>query len=152
MTILLPLVGFLFISLLVYAGAMALAPSGGDRHRSAGSARSRRRASIAERRAAVRPYGLAALKRMGAMAPRSTKELGKLQQRLVIAGYRSREALVVFFGIRLGLAVALLRGRSDADVRPSESDAGARRLRRRLRAAQHGRWRAWPKHGSTGCG
>jgi tight adherence protein C len=48
---------------------------------------------------------LSALKRMGAMAPRSTKELGKLQQRLVTAGYRSREALIVFFGIRLGLAV-----------------------------------------------
>src|SRR4029079_8837004 len=46
-----------------------------------------------------------ALKRMGAMAPRSTKELGKLQQRLVTAGFRSREAIVVFYGVRLGAAL-----------------------------------------------
>jgi tight adherence protein C len=42
---------------------------------------------------------------MGAMAPRSEKEMGKLQGRLITAGYRSREALVIFFGLRLGLAV-----------------------------------------------
>jgi tight adherence protein C len=46
-----------------------------------------------------------ALKRMGAMAPRSAKELGKLQQRLITAGFRSREAVVVFYGARLALAV-----------------------------------------------
>src|SRR5207253_4495230 len=45
------------------------------------------------------------LKRVGAMAPHSTKEMGQLQQRLVAAGYRSREALVVFFGIRVAFAV-----------------------------------------------
>ena len=39
------------------------------------------------------------------MAPRTLAEVGKLQQRLITAGYRGKEAIVVFFGIRLGLAV-----------------------------------------------
>src|SRR5258705_7190018 len=45
------------------------------------------------------------LKRMGNVAPRSVSEMGKLQQRLVAAGYRSNEALIVFFGIRLACAL-----------------------------------------------
>jgi tight adherence protein C len=104
MTILLPLVGFIFVSLLVIAGAMALAPSGATAiQRRLGEVTSVRTDQADEPppdRTVVE-----ALKRMGAMAPRSAKELGKLQQRLVTAGYRSREALVTFFGIRLALAV-----------------------------------------------
>jgi len=103
MTILLPILGFLFISLLIYAVALALAPAHG-------ATIERRLGEVTAARsdrgdAPVDHAVLSALKRMGAMAPRSTKELGKLQQRLVTAGYRSREALIVFFGIRLGLAV-----------------------------------------------
>jgi len=45
------------------------------------------------------------LKKMGNVAPRSAKEVGKLQQRLITAGYRNNEALVVFFGIRLACAL-----------------------------------------------
>ena len=41
------------------------------------------------------------LKKIGNMAPQSRKEMGKLQARLVAAGYRSHEAVTVFFGIRL---------------------------------------------------
>jgi tight adherence protein C len=104
MTILLPLVGFVFISLLVVGGAMALAPGGG-------SALSRRLGEVTSARTDHHEEPppdrtvIDALKRMGAMAPRSARELPKLRQRLVTAGYRSREALVVFFGIRLGFAV-----------------------------------------------
>jgi tight adherence protein C len=104
MTILIALVGFIFISLLVIAGGMALAPSGG-------TAIERRLGEVTSARAdqsddtPTDPGVLKALKRLGAMAPRSTKELGKLQQRLIVAGYRNREAMVVFFGIRLGMAV-----------------------------------------------
>ena len=105
MTIFIALIGFLFVSLLVVAGAMALAPSGGGsiarRLGEVTSARVDHTDDAPPDRTVV-----AALKRMGAMAPRSTKELGKLQQRLITAGYRTREAMVVFFGIRLGLAVA----------------------------------------------
>jgi tight adherence protein C len=46
------------------------------------------------------------LKRLGNMSPKSISEMGKLQQRLVAAGYRSKEALVIFFGIRVGVGLA----------------------------------------------
>jgi tight adherence protein C len=104
-TIFIALIGFLFVSLLVVAGAMAFAPSGGGlvarRLGEVTSARIDRGDDAAPPDKTV----VAALKRMGAMAPRSAKELGKLQQRLIIAGYRKREAIVVFYGIRLALAV-----------------------------------------------
>jgi tight adherence protein C len=104
-TIFIALIGFLFVSLLVVAGAMAFAPSGGGlvarRLGEMTSARIDRGDDAAPPDKTV----VAALKRMGAMAPRSAKELGKLQQRLIIAGYRKREAIVVFYGIRLALAV-----------------------------------------------
>ena len=106
MTILIALVGFIFISLLVIAGGMALAPSGGTAiERRLGEVTSTRVLDQTDDTPAD-PAVLKALKRMGAMAPRSAKELGKLQQRLVVAGYRKREALGVFFGIRLAVAVA----------------------------------------------
>ncbi|MGE5359415.1 MAG: type II secretion system F family protein [Bacteroidales bacterium] len=46
-----------------------------------------------------------ALKRMGTKVPRSPSEMGKLRLRLVQAGYRGDEALAVFFGIRLAVAL-----------------------------------------------
>jgi tight adherence protein C len=48
-----------------------------------------------------------ALKKVGNVAPRSTSEMGKLRQRLVAAGYRSHEAVIVFFGIRAAVALAI---------------------------------------------
>ena len=45
------------------------------------------------------------LKRVGSVAPRSESEMGKLRQRLVAAGYRSHEAVIVFFGIRAACAL-----------------------------------------------
>src|SRR5436190_7471605 len=47
------------------------------------------------------------LKRMGARAPNSAKELSKLQLRLVQAGYRGGEALPIFLGIRVACALAM---------------------------------------------
>lgn len=47
------------------------------------------------------------LKRLGNAVPRSTSEMGKLQTKLVRAGYRGHEAIAVFFGIRLGVAMLL---------------------------------------------
>lgn len=104
MTLLLPVIGFIFVSLLVAAAAMALSPSGA-------AAIERRLGEVANAR--VKPLTdpdeeraiVSALKKIGAMAPRSTSELGKLQQRLVTAGYRKREAVVVFYGIRLGVSL-----------------------------------------------
>jgi tight adherence protein C len=45
------------------------------------------------------------MKRIGDIAPKSPSEMGKLQQRLVTAGYRKSEALAIFLGIRFGLAI-----------------------------------------------
>jgi tight adherence protein C len=104
-TLLLPLLGFVFVSLLVMAAAMALAPSGGG-------AIDRRLEELAG------PGGIAeaepgyerlvgALKKLGKSVPRSPSEMGKLQQRLVTAGYRNNEAVPVFLGLRIGFALLL---------------------------------------------
>src|SRR5438874_6885106 len=102
--LLLPLAGFLFISLLVVAGAMFLSPDG-----TATIERRLVEVSAARSNAGLdadqdRPM-MAMLKRVGAIAPRSVSEVGKLRQRLITAGYRGKEAIGIFFGIRLALAV-----------------------------------------------
>jgi tight adherence protein C len=104
--ILLPILAFIFGSLLVAAAAMALSPS---------------KASAIERRlgevtgagpkapvedAAYHKAVMQSLKRLGSLAPKSPTEMGKLQKRLVAAGYRSNEALVTFAGLRVGTALA----------------------------------------------
>ena len=105
MTLLLPLMGFLFVSLLVTAIGLAMA----------------RGETAIERRLGELGVGgslppvpsvsnermLNMLKRVGKAAPKSASELGKLRQRLVASGYRGSEALPVFFGIRLTLSLGL---------------------------------------------
>jgi tight adherence protein C len=103
---LLPLVAFLFAALLVAAGAMAFSSN-------ASTTIERRLGELtiggaADAKTETPEYTKAivdALKRVGAVAPKSASETGKLQQRLVAAGYRSKEALIVFFGIRLACAL-----------------------------------------------
>jgi tight adherence protein C len=103
-TILLPLLAFVFGSLLVTAVTYALtARSAGmdDRLRDVvGLEPQTVDANAASAQIA------AFLKRMGERVPKSTKELGKLQLRLVQAGYRGAEALPVFLGIRVGCSIA----------------------------------------------
>jgi tight adherence protein C len=107
-TLLLPLLGFVFISLLVTAAAMALAPSGGG-------AIDRRLEELAGPGGAVAEIEsgagyerlISGLKKLGKSAPRSASEIGKLQQRLITAGYRSNEAVPIFLGIRIGVALLL---------------------------------------------
>jgi tight adherence protein C len=102
--ILLALLAFAFASLLVTAGAMAFAPGTNTIER--------RLAELTGKPADHRAdeprmqHVLGALKKLGTSAPHSAKEMGKLQERLIQAGYRSHDAIVVFFGIRI--AVALL--------------------------------------------
>jgi tight adherence protein C len=105
-TLLLPLLAFLFVSLLVAAAALSMAP---------------RSAAVIERRLdelrtsapvhlgdddGYAPKIARTLKRIGDVAPSSPSEMGKLQHRLVAAGYRGMEALPVFVGIRVCCAVA----------------------------------------------
>jgi tight adherence protein C len=103
-TLLLPLLAFLFASLLVTAAALALSPNAA----STIEQRLGEVTGVPMNRAEETAYGKAVvdtLKRLGNMAPRSAKEVGKLQQRLIVAGFRNSEAIVVFFGIRIGVAL-----------------------------------------------
>ena len=103
--VLLPILAFVFASLLVAAAALALSPNS--------AATIERRLAEATGTPVKRPFEdsgydkvvVDTLKRLGNMAPRSPAEMGKLQQRLVAAGFRSSQALVVFFGIRVGVAL-----------------------------------------------
>jgi tight adherence protein C len=99
--ILLPVMAFVFVSLLAYAAYIAFAPS------LAGNVE-RRLAEIGGNNAAVEapPWErlAATFKRMGQVAPQSPSEMGKLQRRLVAAGYRNNEALIVFLGVRVACA------------------------------------------------
>lgn len=106
MTILLPLLAFVFASLLVAAAAMALAPS-------AASTIEQRLDEIVDRRdrpADESRYAKAFVglfHRLGTMAPRSVAETSKIQQRLIQAGYRRSEALIIFYGVRVGASLVL---------------------------------------------
>ena len=104
MVILLPVMAFAFVALLAYAAYIAFAPS------LAGHVERR----LAEIGGSTMPVEApswermsATFKRMGRVAPQSPSEMGKLQRRLVAAGYRNSEALVVFLGIRVACAATL---------------------------------------------
>ena len=102
----LPLLAFIFGSLIIAAAAIAFLPN---------------RAAVIDRRLEEltsgrgggdelkprfqRLIGLA--KRIGEKAPRSPKEMGSLRLRLVQAGFRRDEALTIFFGIRVMFAFVL---------------------------------------------
>jgi len=104
---LLPVLAFLFGSLLIAAAAMAFAPAASATiERRLGEVTGRRVKASADDPGYDRVM-IDTLKKIGAMAPQSRSEMGKLQQRLVTAGYRSQEAVAVFFGIRLGCALAV---------------------------------------------
>ena len=105
MTMLLPLLAFVFGSLLVTAVTYALTT------RSAGL-NARLRDVVgggAQAEAAIPDQSneqvVAFFKRIGEKAPQSPKELGKLRLRLIQAGYRGGEALFVFLGIRVACAL-----------------------------------------------
>jgi tight adherence protein C len=106
-TLLLPVLAFVFGTLIVGASALVLMP---------------RRTAAIDRRLDELTMGrgeeveeekprlqrlLGVIKRVGEKAPQSTKELGTLRMRLVQAGYRRPEALTVFFGIRVLFALGL---------------------------------------------
>jgi tight adherence protein C len=104
---LLPLLAFLFGSLLIAAAALALAPAASATiERRLGEVTGRRVKASSEDPGYDRVM-IDTLKKFGAMAPQSRSEMGKLQQRLVTAGYRNHEAIAVFFGIRLACALAV---------------------------------------------
>jgi tight adherence protein C len=101
---LLPLLAFLFGSLIIGAAVFVFLPN---------------KAAAIDRRLEELTLGrdeeekprfqslVALFKRVGEKVPRSTKELGPLRLRLVQAGYRREEAITIFFGIRVMFALAL---------------------------------------------
>jgi tight adherence protein C len=102
-TILLPLLGFAFVSLLVTAGAMALSPgSAAVIERRLGEIG---RPGIAPRERARLDRAVDTLKKIGSAVPKSPSEMGKLQLRLVHAGFRRQDAVAIFLGIRAGVAL-----------------------------------------------
>ena len=102
----LPLLAFVFGSVLIGAAALLLLPN-------RAAVIDRRLEELAAGRGSaeeIKPrfqklIGLA--KRVGEKAPRSPKELGSLRLRLVQAGYRREEALTIFFGIRVLFSLML---------------------------------------------
>jgi tight adherence protein C len=105
-TLMLPLLAFVFGTALVAAAAYAFLPS---------------RAAAIDRRVDELMFGreeeveekprfqsfIGAMKRLGEKAPHSPKEMGNLRLRLVQAGFRREEALTIFFGIRVTFALGL---------------------------------------------
>ena len=105
MVILLAILAFVFASLLVTAGALAFAPGGNatiERRLGELTGRAMKEADEARLQRVV-----GALKRLGQAVPHSPNEMGKLQQRLVRAGFRSHDAVIIFFGLRIGVALLL---------------------------------------------
>jgi tight adherence protein C len=101
----LPILAFVFGSLIVAAAALLLMPS-------KAVAIDRRleelmpgRENVEERKMSEPLVKL--FKRIGEKAPRSPKEMGALRLRLVQAGYRRDEAMTIFFGIRIFFALSL---------------------------------------------
>ena len=105
--LLLPLLGFIFVSLLVTAGAMALSPKTVTLDRRLEELSDWQGKPLAGEEKPARTSFISGLKRLGTMGPHSSKEMGKLQKRLVNAGYRGSEALAVFFGIRVAFALLM---------------------------------------------
>ncbi len=105
MLILLSFLAFVFAVLLVTAGALAFAPGGNvviERRLGELTGRDVNVADEARLQKIV-----AVLKRVGNAVPHSPGEMGKLQGRLVRAGFRTHDAVIVFFGIRIGVALAV---------------------------------------------
>jgi tight adherence protein C len=101
---LLPLLAFVFGSLIIAGGALALMPN-------KAAAIDRRLEELTlgrEEEEKPRMQALIGLfKRIGEKVPRSPKEMGPLRLRLVQAGYRRDEAITIFFGIRIMFALLL---------------------------------------------
>jgi tight adherence protein C len=106
-TLLLPLLAFLFVSLLVGAAVLAFSTGGvGTIERRLGDIAGESGRIIEP----VKTYDqvvFEGLKKLGDAVPRSPSEMGKLQRRLVAAGYRRNETIAVFLGIRIGCALLL---------------------------------------------
>ncbi len=105
MTLLLPLLAFALTAVIVGAAAWALSPSSAVTiERRLGEVTGNK---VRDDEKSFDQFVVKTLKRVGDAAPKSTGEMGKLQQRLVAAGFRRRDAIAIFLGIRIGFALLL---------------------------------------------
>jgi tight adherence protein C len=106
MTMMLPVLAFVFGSAVVAAAAYALMPR-------RAMAIDRRLEELAAARDDREPEApryqslTSLLLRLGERAPKNPKELGSVRLRLTQAGFRRSEAVTIFFGIRVALALLL---------------------------------------------
>ena len=103
MALMLPLLAFIFATLLVAALGLRFA---GNR----GTIIDRRLAEVTGHAegSAERPRFVAlkeAIRKFGSKVPVSPKDVGKVRLRLIQAGYRGAEALPFFYGIRMSIAI-----------------------------------------------
>jgi tight adherence protein C len=104
--LLLPALAFLFGSAVIGAAAFVLVPSRAamiDRRLEELIGERQEEVEVKPKFERLRAF----VKRVGDKAPRSPKEMGSLRLRLVQAGYRRDDALTVFFGIRVCVALGL---------------------------------------------
>jgi tight adherence protein C len=105
--LLLPVLAFLFAALLVAAAALVFSPRAlVNIEQRLGEVTSASLGRPVEEERAWEKATVKALKRLGGVAPKMA-DSSKLQQRLVAAGYRSGEALIVFSGVRVGVSLLL---------------------------------------------
>jgi tight adherence protein C len=104
MLLLLCFLAFAFASLLITAGAMAFSGGGGNTIERRLSDLTGARLQGAEEEEGYKNV-IDTLKKVGNAMPHSASEMGKLRLRLVQAGFRGHEAIAVFFGIRIGVAL-----------------------------------------------
>ena len=104
MTMIMPLLAFVFGSAIVAGAAYLLMPA-------RAMAIDRRLEELTlERATEEKPRYqslIGMLKRVGDRAPKSPKELGTLRLRLIQAGFRRDEAVTIFFGVRIVFALIL---------------------------------------------
>jgi tight adherence protein C len=103
---LLPLLAFVFGTLLIGAVAFVMMPNKAVAIDRRLEELTLGRDAEAEQKARLQSV-VAMFKRIGEKVPRSPKEMGSLRLRLVQAGYRREEALTIFFGMRVMAALAL---------------------------------------------
>jgi tight adherence protein C len=103
--LLLPLLAFVFASLLVAGASLALAPRSTATIERRLDEVSGVRGHVTTAEPGLEQAIAETLKRLGSVAPKSPSEMGKLQRKLVHAGYRSNEALGIFFGVRIIAAI-----------------------------------------------
>jgi tight adherence protein C len=106
MTLLLPALAFILASAVVAIVALKLVPGpAAAMERRLGEVTGKVVGDPFDEGGSYRQTVVGALKRIGAIAPKSSGDMSKLQRRLVAAGYRGKESLVVFMGLRVGLAM-----------------------------------------------